>query len=259
MGAAGGALGASGELILGGTLGGLFGGSPEIDFYAAFPTFAPKNMPKFLRAAEDVTPQLTLRFKESDGVEADIGVDLVTHLKVDKQELELETALTTVIATSGVGLNISASLDKWEDAFTLKDFDMDDVAISVEVDADSSVSAGFQGTVTLKDGKTQFTVIGLVSPDIAAIGLPKELVLEVKTNHVSLEGLMDLADVFIGATGDNPVAKAARGKGLYHTLQFDKLPLIEFVQYKNSDGEAEDVQVFLATPGATDPALDIDG
>jgi len=259
LGAAGGALGASGELILGGTLGGLFGGSPEIDLYAAFPTFAPKNMPKFLRAAEDVTPQLTLRFKESDRVEADIGVDLVTHLKVDKQELELETALTTVIATSGVGLNISASLDKWEDAFTLKDFDMDDVAISVEVDADSSVSAGFQGTVTLKDGKTQFTVIGLVSPDIAAIGLPKELVLEVKTNHVSLEGLMDLADVFIGATGDNPVAKAARGKGLYHTLQFDKLPLIEFVQYKNSDGEAEDVQVFLATPGATDPALDIDG
>ncbi len=259
LGSAGDALGASGELILGGTLGGIFGGPPEIDLYAAFPTFSPKKMPKFLRAAKDITPQLTLAFKEANGVEADIGVDLVTHLKVDKQELELETAITAVVATSGIGLNISASLDKWEDAFTLKEFDIDDLAISVEVDADSSVSAGFQGTVTLKDGKTKFEVIALVSPDLAAVGLPKEVVFELKANHIGLDGLMDLADVFIGSMGDNAVAKAARGKGLYKTLQFDKLPKIEFVQYKNDDGELEDVQILLATPGATDPALDIDG
>lgn len=259
LGAAGKALGASGELILGGTLGGLFGGSPEIDLYAAFPTFNPKKMPKFLRAAKDVTPQINLAFKEKGGIEADIGVNLVTHLKVDKQELELETAVTAVVATSGVGLNISASLDKWEHAFTLTGFDIDNVAISIEVDADSSVSAGFQGHVVLKNGRTEFEVQALLSPDLAAVGLPKEVVLEISTNHVSLEGLMDLADVFIGATGNNPVAKAAKGKGLYHTLQFDKLPLIEYVQYKTDKGELEDVKIYLATPGATDPALDIDG
>jgi hypothetical protein len=259
LGAAGGALGASGELILGGTLGGIFGGPPEIDLYAALPTFSSKKMPKFLRAAENVTPQITLAFKEANGIEADIGVDLVTTLKVDKQELELETAITAVVATSGVGLNISASLDRWEDAFALKEFDIDDLAISVEVDADSSVSAGFQGTVTLKDGKTTFEVIALLTPDLAAVGLPKEVVFELKANHIGLDGLMDLADVFVGSTGDNAVAKAARGKGLYKTLQFDKLPKIEFVQYKTDDGELEDVQIFLATPGASDPALDIDG
>ncbi|MCP3673288.1 MAG: hypothetical protein GY829_02280 [Gammaproteobacteria bacterium] len=259
LGNSGKALGVSGELVLGGTLGGIFGGDPEVDLYAQFPTFSSKKMPKFLKAAKDVTPVLKLAFKEDNGLEADIGVGLMTHLKVGKQIIELDTAITAVIATSGVGLDISGSLDKWDDAFSLKGFEIDDVAVSIGVDVDGSVSAGFQGTVNLKDGKTEFEIEALMTPDPEALGMPKEVVFKLSANHISLQGLMDLADVFIGATGKNSLAKAARGKGLFDTLQFDKLPLIEFVKYKNDDGDMEEVEIYMATPGATDPALDIDG
>ncbi|HAT35355.1 MAG TPA: hypothetical protein DCS82_06535 [Rhodospirillaceae bacterium] len=253
-------VGASGELVIGGTLGGLFGGDPKVDLFAALPTFSSKKMPKFLKAVKGVTPQLNLAFKKSGGgFEADIGVDLRTDLKVGKDTVQLDTAVTAVVATSGVGLNIGGSLDVWENAFGLKGFTMSEVAMAVEVDADSSVSAAFQGTVTLKDGSTTFTIKALLSPDLAALGVPKEVVFDLETNQISLHGLMDLADVFIGATGNSATARAARGKGLFKTLQLDKLPDIEFLPYKNDKGELEKVQIYMATPGATDPQLDIDG
>jgi hypothetical protein len=253
------ALGVSGELIVGGNLGGVIGGGhPEIDLFAHLPTFS--KLPKFMRSAQDITPELVLSFKETGtSVEADIGVGLVTHLKVGKDEIELETDVRTVVSASGVGLNIAGALDVWEHAFALKGFTMEDVAVSVGVDVDGSVSAGFQGDVSLKNGNTKFRLEALVTPDPEAAGLPKEVVFDLEANHFSLEGLMDLADVFIGATGNSGVAKAAKGKGLYKTLQLDKLPLVEFVEFKNKDGEKENVRIFFATPGASDPALNIDG
>ena len=261
LGSAGDALGISdGKLVIGGRLGGIFGGDPEVAVFAQLPAFSGHKLPKFLKAAKRVTPRVVLDFrKTSSGVEADIGIALATDLKVGSQTLELDTAIKTAISASGVGLNVSASLDAWENAFGLKDFDMSNVAVSIGVDVDGSVSVGIQGDVSLKDGRTYFTLRTLMTPDPEALGLPKEVVFDLTTNHVSLAGFLDLADVFIGATGDNAVAKAARGKGLYNTMQLDKLPEIAFVEFKTDDDELEDVRIFLATPGASDPSLDIDG
>ena len=259
LGAAKKALGISGELVVGGNLGGVIGGGePEIAIYAKLPSFS--KMPKFMRAAKDITPELVLEFKKAGtNIVSDVGVGLVTHLKVGKDELELETAVRTVASETGVGLNFAGALDVWEHAFALKGFTMEDVAVSVGVDVDGSVSAGFQGDVSLKDGSTKFRLEALVTPDPEAAGLPKEVIFDLEANHFSLEGLMDLADVFIGSTGDSKVAKAARGKGLYKTLQLDKMPLIEFVEFKDKDGTKENVRLFFATPGASDPALQVDG
>lgn len=261
LGSAGDALGISdGEFIVGGRLGGIFGGDPEVAIFASLPTFSGHKMPKFLKAVKSVTPRLVLDFrKTSSGVEADIGIELLTELKVGDQTLTLDTAIKMAIATSGVGLNISASLDVWEHAFGLNGFDLSNVAVSIGVDVDGSVSVGIQGDVALKDGRTYFTLRTLMTPDPEALGLPKEVVFDLTTNHVSLAGFLDLADVFIGATGDNAVAKAARGKGLYDTMKLDKLPEIAFVEFKADDGTLQDVRIFLATPGASDPSLDIDG
>ncbi|MCH7953831.1 MAG: protein kinase, partial [Chloroflexi bacterium] len=43
------------------------------------------------------------------------------------------------------------------------------------------------------------------------------------------------------------------------TMKLDKLPEIAFVEFKADDGTLQDVRIFLATPGASDPSLDIDG
>jgi len=262
LGDAGKALGISdGEFILGGTIEGIFGGNPSVSLFAAMPTFGDGGkMPKFMKAAKGITPQIVLAFKKTgSSVESSIGVELITDLKVGKQDLQLGTAMRAVVSASGVGINMGGTLDTWDNAFGLQDFDMRDVAISVSVDADGAISVGMQGDVTLKDGKTTFTLRTLMTPTAAAAGLPKEVVFDLSTNHISLEGFMDLADVFIGSTGSNAVAKAARGKGLFKTLQLDKLPKIEYVQFKNDKGELEDVRIYLATPGASDPNLDIDG
>ena len=209
LGAAKKALGISGELLVGGNLGGVIGGGePEIAIYAKLPAFS--KMPKFMRAAKDIAPELVLEFKKAGtNIVSDIGVGLITHLKVGKDELELETAVRTVTSETGVGLNFAGALDKWEHAFALKGFTMEDVAVSVGVDVDGSVSAGFQGDVSLKDGSTKFRLEALVTPDPEAAGLPKEVIFDLESNHFSLEGLMDLADVFIGSTGNSKVAKAA--------------------------------------------------
>jgi Skp family chaperone for outer membrane proteins len=259
LGAAKKALGISGELVVGGNLGGVIGGGePEIAIFAKLPAFS--KMPKFMRAAKDIAPELVLEFKKAGtNIVSDVGVGLVTHLKIGKDELELQTAVRTVTSETGVGLNFAGGLDKWEHAFELRGFTMEDVAVSVGVDVDGSVSAGFQGDVSLKNGSTKFRLEALVTPDPEAAGLPKEVIFDLEANHFSLEGLMDLADVFIGSTGNSKVAKAAKGKGLYKTLQLDKMPLIEFVEYKTDSGAKENVRLFFATPGASDPALKVDG
>jgi hypothetical protein len=261
LGDAGKALGiSSGQFVLGGTLEGITTTRPVVSLYAAMPTFNTSKLPKFMQVVSGVTPQLVLAFKKTDtSIESSIGVELLTNLKIGSQEVELGTAMRAVSAASGVGINIGGSLDTWKSAFELSNFDMTDVAVSIGVDADSSVSVGIQVNVALKDGKTTFNVRTLMSPSAAAAGLPKEVVFDLTTNHISLEGVMDLADVFLGSTGDNPLAKAARGKGLFKTLQFNKLPKLEYVQYKNANGQMEDVRIYLATPGASDPNLDING
>jgi Skp family chaperone for outer membrane proteins len=262
-------LGVQDPIVISGAVGGVFGGMPSVALYAKLPRMPlPQNLPKFINFAKSAQGSLFMKLSTAGDVA--IGFSAGIQAKMGDDLLDFATDFSLQASAVGVGLGIAGRMDgTWNNPLGLKGLSLTDTLLKVTVEADSSVGVVISGVSTV-DGK-RYKLQTLANVNVASLGVPKEIIFNFEADEIGVQSYLAFADIaFKSVAANNAVRnrlvaglpdqnarnaanamlqQVAGGKSLSQILKVDQLPLVSFKK----------VKIYLATPGASDPDLQIEG
>ncbi|MFC1745108.1 hypothetical protein ACFL35_14030 [Candidatus Riflebacteria bacterium] len=275
-------LGIKDPIVLAGAIGGAFGGPPSVQLYGKLPMVPmPKSLPKCFKFAKGVEGSLFMKVTGTGDVQVGFSAGMNVAFKKD-EPIHFATEFSMQASPVGVGVGVSGKMNGlWSNPLGLYGLDISDTLLKMTLEADSSVGAVIAGTTNIK-GK-RYKLQTLANLNVAASGFPKELVFNLEMEQISLKTYFVISDILSETIIRNPfvqknmldkikdakkkkaaeeviryfvrqlAAPTAPGVGvllmLYDKFEVEKFPQLYF----------KDVRLYLATPGASDPDLKIDG
>ena len=265
-------IGISEPIVLAGSVGGLLDKEPSLALYADLPTlpvFAKK--PAFL----DLQPKLrgpkaqsagakvfVVAKRAAKGFELELGLEASVGVRVADDDLVFRGQAFVLVTGISQGFRVSGQMQgEWKDPFGLTGITYRDLIVGGGVDADSSIEVALGGMA--KFGNLQYDVGGVVSLVAASGGLvPKKVGLKFEGSEISQLTQLQIMAAFVKAAASGPLASAIApgetqnllrqlaSKDLVGNLSAAlPLPLMRY----------RDVGIFLVTPGASFPGLELNG
>ena len=223
-------IGVHDEVMLQGTIGGMFGGTPLVKLKGSLKAGKPASMPKFMKFAKDVDVDffLTVLKSEQDfDFELGIGIDVQADIHGDK--LTFGSKVKVQVMDEGFGIDVEGQMKGiWHKPFKIPGFSISDVTLEVGTQEDGAIKLGFKGSTTINNDKFSMAGDGEFLPE--ALGAPQAFAFKASADKVDMFFLEEIAF--------NMVAKAAH-------LPIQKIPQPTFKKVKFA----------FATPGASDPDL----
>ncbi len=262
-------LGVQDPIVISGAVGGVFGGMPSVALYAKLPKMpVPQGLPKFIKFAK--AAQGSLFMKLSTAGDVAIGFSTGIQAKMGEDLIDFATDFSLQASAVGVGLGIAGRMDgTWNNPLGLKGLSLTDTLLKVTVEADSSVGVVISGVSTV-DSK-RYKLQTLANVNVASLGVPKEIIFNFEADEIGVKSYLAFADIAFKSVAANQTVKnrllagmpdqkmrnaanamlqqVQQGKSLAQIVKVDDLPLVSFKK----------VKVYLATPGASDPDLQIEG
>lgn len=241
-----------GAVLLGGGVGNIVSRKPkpEVKLYAELPGYKfPEKLAKVIGPSKDAKPKLSFASKGKNAV---LGVAMPLELNVGS----LKAAFTGKIAIEGspasMGFKVTGKRQKWTDALGIQKLNLSDVIVQFGVSASGTASVALQGGLKI-DGKVDKLMLAAGASPIAPID-PKALIFGLRTQKISLDRFMKVADIFV-ATGSGDIAQKAKNPGLFKAMQLNKLPSIKLKGLKKD----EPVEIYLSGPKASNADLHVTG
>lgn len=298
-------LGVSEDAIINGTIGGLFDSDPlnlDLEFLLGS-SFSIANLkkngltlPKALKLNPDKVGagEKAGVFLKIDGETVEIGLLSGYDATIDKTTFDFTGTLGVQLAEEEVGLSLTGSMsDSWHNALGIKGFELENVTVSGEIEADPpSIKFGMGGETTIRG--RDFTMAGdAIVGLLGEFPVPEGIGFKTSTNDLDQEaykiintafivgdvvfasGNVELLPVYI-AGGAMVEALSVAGLAIYDgvTLKKEKLKdrfkdeiesgpknvmwaVQEFAKLESWLVGGKDLYFSFATPGASDANLGI--
>lgn len=252
------------RMIVAGQVGGVFGGDPSLGLYADLGRFElpASARPGFVRV-DDVSPEFFLLGRELKRAPAlDLGLELSVGMRIGPDELAMALQAYATFGQTGSGVTAKGMMrGTWNNPLGLQNMAIADTVVGFGIDGNPSATLTVTLGGTMRFADLSFTtggVLGLATA-LPAPGTPTKVGLSFEGTELGLLTQLALMDTFVRSAATGPLAQAitdpklgaalsalARSKPLaQHAAESTPLELVKL----------QGVHVFMATPGATDPAL----
>jgi len=259
-------------VVLAGGLGGLRSKAPHIELYADLPRLpVPEGMPAWLNLAprdkrgevQDVGARLFLQAGIVDGsAMMRLGLEGLVGVRFGQSDLVLVGQMFVQVAAAGTGVRFGGRMDgEWNEPLGLAGIAFRDIVFGFGYDASQAVDVAFHGGIRIGSFDSSFSgILGLqAAPTVV---LPKKLGLSFEASELSQLTHIQLMSGLLKGLVAGPMADMIPPGDMRALVQrVEKVDLIDtieqvvplpYVKY-------QDVKVYVATPGATFPGLDMEG
>jgi hypothetical protein len=199
-------LGIQDPVVLGGAVGGIFGGPPSLSLEAVLPRM-PTPPIKFLRTRGSADARLLLSLAPTE-LRIGIGTDVQVHVGPD--DLTFSADLGLIVNPSTIALDVTGRLQgDWHNPLGIKGLTVEAVSLTVGGELTGAVDLAVGGQVKL--GSDDVLVAAGASLLVEALGTPKAIGLVGKVDRLRFGALVDRAAGFVLAetgahlpAGDHP-------------------------------------------------------
>ncbi|MFC1743108.1 tectonin domain-containing protein [Candidatus Riflebacteria bacterium] len=267
-------LGLQNPMMLIGTIEGLFGGKLGVKFEAILPAIPVTFfLPKEWQFVKDFGIAYFTRLNALGDL--DIGYRGSVDIKasgIDQPPVRFSTEVTSFLGllspAGGFGVTLRRQ-GNWLNPFGLYGLVMKDSFCKFTMESDTTFGFVMSSEATVSGDRYKLDALG--SFNAATCGMPKEFIINLETDELGLRSYMGVADVAMKSITESPITrklivgnikdktkKAAANKfldavkgdaHLYDRLKLDNFPAFSL----------KDTQIYLATPGASDPDLKLEG
>ena len=232
-------VGISGESMIVGEIGGIFGGQPSLDLLADLPSLRPSTIKgmEFFNWVDGITPRFLIHL-DTEGLEVQLDIDMVVTIKDDK--LSFDGGIDFDLKEDEIGLEVfgdfrgvnGGSDPGWHNPLGLNGLTIEQLTLDCGFE-EGALEFGLAGAIELNDHLykvgTDFSIeFESVIPSIQGVGfnLQKDVV-----------GPQELLDILALLSGEQLKIDA------------DQLPFLQL----------HDALITFATPGMSNPNLGIVG
>ncbi len=265
-------LGVTEPVILAGGLGGLRSKAPHIELYADLPRLPiPEAKLDWLNleprkkrgGLQDVGARVFLQAGMLEGfAQLRLGLEGLVGVRIGTSEIDLVGQIFLQVASFGTSVRIGGRMDgEWNEPLGLAGCAFRDLVVGGSYDASQAFDVALAGGIRI--GRLDYEMAGILGLQIApTVVVPKKLGIRFEASELSqITHLQLMAGLMKGAVA-GPLASAIPPGDMRDLLKrvehvdlvrsIEKvipLPLLKF----------QDVKVYLATPGASFPGLDMEG
>jgi hypothetical protein len=258
-------IGVTEPAVLAGSAGQITEAAPKLALYADLPALPiPQRHAAFIKPrATGAGARLFLATQvEGGGPQVRLGLEGTVGVRLGREDVEFAGQAYVLVSAMSQGVRLAGMMNgTWNEPFELAGVSLGNLVIGGGVDADSSLELALGGEAEV--GELRYKVGGLVSVITASGGIvPKKVGLSFEGSEISQLTGLQLMGGFMKAAVGGPMANAVPDGATRSLLQqasradlvgtVGEVVPLPYVTFK-------DVAVYLVTPGATFPGLDMEG
>jgi len=226
------AIGIHEPMLVSGTIGGIFGGPPSVSIAVSLPGLGQASqMPKFFKVVDDIS--FFIKAIES-GSGPDIEIGFTTNMTIHdgKKDVGFALSLELEIKDTGFGVNTVATVSNWNNVAGINGFNIEAVTLKTGLNDTGALKLGIEAKTDLGPEKVDVAVeTDLV---LEALGFPEDIAFRGTFSELGIPVMIEIAESLAGGGTK---------------IDASKIPLPVF----------KDVSFAFATPGASDPDLNLVG
>ncbi len=254
-------LGVTGDLMLGGSIGGFTGGRPGFSLYADLPKFQlPAAMGSTFLAVRSVKPRFFASMSGAGGTDLSAGIELEAGVRIGRQTPVFDGKIFGSVGAKGSSVNFSGTLKgTWPEPLGLKGIIFEDVVIGLELGASASADITLGGK--LRIGGLRYSMQGFLSMQVSPAGgvpVPKAIGINLTGDRLGMLTPFEIMDSFVYAAATGPLAAAIKSRSVRRALaraaRFKMAAKVKAVMPIQSLS-LRNFQIYFATPGASHPDL----
>ncbi|MFC1746220.1 hypothetical protein ACFL35_19670 [Candidatus Riflebacteria bacterium] len=268
-------LGLTRPLMLIGTIEGLFGGKLGVKFEAILPALPVTDfIPKEWRFVGDTTLAYFTRLNALGDL--DLGYRGSVDIRasgINQPPVRFSTEVTSFLGLLSPAGGFAVTLRRegnWLNPFGLYGLVMKDSFVKFTMESDTTFGFVMSSEATVSGDRYKLDALG--SFNAATCGMPKEFIINLETSELGLRSYMGVADVALKSITESPITRKLVVGNLPKKEQMNANRILDlfrgrrdehlydrFQMHRFPAASLKDTQLYLCTPGASDPDLKLEG